>query len=269
MPCGGRCAARMSRSSSAPRATTVGSRQLVAAPQRLPFRDQRMAETDCVSVGCGGIVRRWALGVGLWALGSGLWALGSRAASERSEARRDERANAVSEPDERSEPAKRRASEAAGESEGRRPSDKEEANGARWPSRSSKPVASRVERDGLGSTPRRFRQTSRHAGGLSQELHERSVSVKSSNTISAPAARSCSTNNCRSRRRPAWRRPPARTRRRCGVSPTTKTSRGATPSTRDPRARATAIGTRSLRFAGIAAEGAPGEVASTGRSDRA
>ena len=32
-----------------------------------------------------------------------------------------------------------------------------EANGARWPSRSSKPAAARVMAGGLGSTPRRFR----------------------------------------------------------------------------------------------------------------
>ena len=35
-----------------------------------------------------------------------------------------------------------------------------EANGARWPSRSSKPVAGRTCAGGLGSTPRRFRQPS-------------------------------------------------------------------------------------------------------------
>src|SRR4029453_11711382 len=37
------------------------------------------------------------------------------------------------------------------------PRHSEEANGARWPSRSSKSVAPR-ESGGLGSTPRRFRQ---------------------------------------------------------------------------------------------------------------
>ncbi len=36
-----------------------------------------------------------------------------------------------------------------------------EANGARWPSRSSKPVAARVFAGGLGSTPRRFRHSTR------------------------------------------------------------------------------------------------------------
>src|SRR6476469_9053548 len=36
-----------------------------------------------------------------------------------------------------------------------------EANRARWPSRSSKPVAARVIASGLGSTPRRFRQLCR------------------------------------------------------------------------------------------------------------
>ena len=35
-----------------------------------------------------------------------------------------------------------------------------EVNGARWPSRSSKPVAAHVHVGGLGSTPRRFRQPS-------------------------------------------------------------------------------------------------------------
>src|SRR5881392_3321343 len=45
------------------------------------------------------------------------------------------------------------ARERVGESEGRSPSDNKEANGARWPSRSSKPVVSRVERDGWVQLP--------------------------------------------------------------------------------------------------------------------
>lgn len=39
--------------------------------------------------------------------------------------------------------------------------DELEANGARWPSRSSKSVATRVFAGGLGSTPRRFRHSTR------------------------------------------------------------------------------------------------------------
>ena len=74
-------------------------------------------------------------------------------ASERAKRSSTTRASAAKRATRTERAGEARASERVGESEGRSPSAKEEVNGARWPSRSSKSVVSRVEREGWVRLP--------------------------------------------------------------------------------------------------------------------